>query len=227
MATANDLTDGAWLKCGITDPTDTQDTQALTALNNMLGTWSVDFIVPYVTRENFALTVGKAEYTVGSGGDFDTVRPFSIANCHLRDSAEYSYRIKVRSADDYNRVDLKTLEGRPKFLYYIPEYTLAKIIFDMEMDEAYTAYFEFWKHLTELAALGTTVSLPNEFKEGVIYNLAIRLAENESIQLPQTVYLTADSSYNLISRVQSMNRPPPLARFDFYDGIPYNITTGE
>ncbi|MGB2809466.1 MAG: hypothetical protein WBC22_17120 [Sedimentisphaerales bacterium] len=227
MATANTITDGAYRKIGINDPTSDQDDEALEDLNNMLSMWGIDFLVPYVTRESLALTIGDAEYTVGSGGDLDTVRPVSIQNCYLVDSEGYSYPVKVRSAADYNRVSFKTSEGRPRNLYFIPEYTLAKIIFHKEPEQAYTAYFEFWKNFTEFAALTTTFEFPNEYKEAMVYNLAIKLGENNTIAVPASVIETARESKFLISRLNAVNEPPPIAQFDFGGGSPSNITTGE
>ena len=227
MATVNDITDAAYVKCGIRSPSGADDAEALLALNNMIGSWSVDVVIPFVTRESFNLVVGQAEYTIGSGGDFDTVRPMSIANAYLEDSDGYSYPLKLVAAKDYNKVGTKTLEGRPKSLYFIPEYSLAKIIFNKEADEIYTAYFEFIKHLTEFAAIGTTVALPNEYKEALVYNLAIRLAENNSVELSQSVILLAQTTYLALSRLTAVNKMPPMARFDFGTGEPSNIVTGE
>ena len=228
MADAQAIIDSAYRKVGITDPTSDQDDEALIDLNNMLSMWGIDFIVPHVTRESFSLVVGTAEYTIGSGGDFDTVRPTSVANCYLVDADGYSYPVTPNmAAKDYNRISLKTSEACPLRLYFVPEYPLAKIIFSTEADYAYTAYFEFWKNLTELAALATTVTLPNEYKKALIYNLAIELGENNTIAVPATVVETARSSYFLISRLNAINRPPPIAQFDFGGGSPSNITTDE
>lgn len=226
MTTANTITDAAYRKCGVLSPTSTEDDNALEALNNMISLWGIDFLVPYVTRESKVLTVGTAEYMVGSGGDLDTVRPMSIANCYLKDSDNYSYPVKTMSAEDYNRISSKTLEGRPEKLYFIPEYPLVKIIFNKEVDEAYTAYFEFWKNFTEFATLNTSFSFPNEYKIAMIYNLAIALGEDNTLEIPQSVYAMASLSLSLISRLNAVNRIPPVVRFDMV-GRRYNITTDE
>lgn len=226
MATAQTICDAAYRKCGILSPTEREDNNALIALNNLISLWGLDFIVPYVTRESKALTIGTAEYTIGSGGDFDTVRPLSVVNCYLKDSDDYSYDIKLLSAKDYNLISSKTLDGRPTGLYFIPEYALAKVIFNKEPDKAYTAYFEFWKNFTEFATLSTTCSFPNEYKIAMIYNLAVALSEDNTLEIPRSVYTTANSSLNLISRLNAVNQIPPKARFDMH-GRRYNIVTDE
>jgi hypothetical protein len=229
MATANDITDASYRKCGIKSPSSTEDADALIALNNMIGSWSIDFVIPVVTRESFDLIAGQAEYTIASGDayDFNTVRPISINNVYLKDSDGHSYSVHLLSAKDYNLIGSKTLEGRPKSLYFVPEYPTAKIIFNKEADKVYTAYFEFNKHLTEIAAIGDTVSLPNEFKEALVYNLAIRLAEDNSIELPPSVATLAVITYTRIARIGSINKMPPTARFEMTGGGLYNIVTDE
>ena len=189
--------------------------------------WGADFLVPVVTRENKALTIGTSEYTIGVGGDLDTVRPMRIENAYLKDSNGYSYPLTEMSADEYNDISLKTQDGRPTKYYFIPEETLIKIIFNFEPDAAYTLYFESWKNFTEFAALTTETTLPNEYKEAIISNLAIILAEENSIDLPQSVYARANAALSLISRLVAITRIPPKAKFEFGAGHRYNIFTDE
>ena len=227
MAIAQDIIDAAYRKIGLKDPSPTGRTTALEMLNNMISVWGLDFLLPYVTRESFDLTIGQAEYTVGSGGDFDTVRPLSLSSVYLVNSDDYSFLVNVFGAKDYNRTKNKTLSGRPTKVYFVPEYSLAKLIFNRETDVVYTAHFEFNKNFTELAAVGTTVDLPNEYKEAMIYNLAIRLAEDESIALPQSVIQTAGTSLLTINRHNALSKIPNRIKFDFVDGSGSNITLDE
>jgi hypothetical protein len=229
MTTANDLTDAAYRRCGILSPTSTEDSDALLALNNMLSLWGADFLVPVVERESLALVVGQPEYTIGPGGDLDTVRPIKIDNAYLTDSNGYSYPLKEMSATEYNNISLKTQDSRPTKYYYIPAETLAKVIFNYEPDTIYTVYFEFWKNFTEFAALTTTLTLPNEYKEAIISNLSIILAEENSIDLPRSLYARANASLNLVSRLTTIARIPPKVKLEPIVGAGslYNIVTDE
>ena len=226
--TVENITDAAYRKCGILSPTTAEDASALVTLNNMLGVWSADLLLPYVTRESFNLVAGQAEYVIGkeTGDDFDTERPLSIVNVYLQDSDGYSYSVKQLSAKEYNRIGTKTLEGRPKSVYFIPEHPSAKIIFNKEADAVYTAYFEFNKNLTEYAA-EATVALPNEYREPLIYNLAIRLAEDNSVDLPRTVLAMASGGYALLAKQAILNKIAPKVKFDIGSGCPLNIETNE
>jgi hypothetical protein len=227
MAIAQDIIDAAYRKIGLKDPSVTDRTTALTMLNNMISAWGLHFLLPCLTRESFDLVIGQAEYTIGSGGDFDTVRPLSLNNIYLVNSDDYSFSVDVYGTKDYGRVRNKTLRGRPTKVYFIPEYSLAKLIFDKETDVVYTAYFEFNKNFTELAAVGTTIDLPSEYREAMIYNLAIRLAEDESIMLPQSVLQTAATTLVDISWHNALNRKPGKTKLDLASGSDYNIIIDE
>ena len=225
--TVNTLTDAAYRKCGIINPSGTEDTYAFEALNNMISTWALEFILPYLVREDFDLVIGTSEYTIGSGGDFDTVRPISLSSVYLTNSDNYSFYVTPHGPKDHNKIKNKTLSGRPVNIYFVPEYPLAKLIFNKETDVVYTAHFEFWKALTEFAELTTTFALPLEFKEAIIYNLAVKLAEDNSIELPQTVGQTAITVLHLISKTLIANRAPPKVSFDLANRGAYNIIVDE
>lgn len=227
MATANDIMDAAYIKCGIRSPDSTDDAEALLALNNMIGSWSADIIIPVVVREGFDLIIGTRNYTIGSGGDFDTARPLSVVNISLRDLDSYNYPIKLISGKDWDAIHYKESSGKPATMYYLPEYPLGVLRFNKKPDKAYSIKLESNKHLTEFASKDTTVSLPNEYKEALIYNLAIRLAENNSIELSPSVLTLAQVAYLGLSRLTAINRMSPIARFDFGAGKPFNIITGE
>lgn len=225
MATAGDLITSAFLKIGVDAPTANQTASALTSLNNMVSSWGGDLMAPSLTRENFTLTAGDAEYTIGSGGDFDTVRPIRIESAFLRDTDSYDWPLSVMAAKDVNAVTYKATEAKPDGFYFIPEVTLAKIIFECEPDIAYGFYIESWKNFTEFTDTTTTVTLPNEYKEAIVYNLAISLAEDWDRVVSKTVQMRAQETRYLISAANAATRPVPTASFDLLVGHTYNITT--
>lgn len=225
--TANTITDAAYRKCGLLLPTSDEDTYALEALNNMISLWGTEFLVPYRVRENFDLTIGTRNYTIGSGGAFDTVRPMRIDSIILRDSDDYDYPITLISGQEWNNIRYKDRSGRPTKVYYKTEYPLGIIRFNRKTDVVYTALFCFWKNFTEFANITTAVTLPNEYKRALIYNLAVELAEDNSIDIPSSVLRSAANSRILLSRLIAANKIVPNAKFNFTDGMLYDITTDE
>lgn len=218
MATAGDIITASFLKIGIGVPTTAQTSSALISLNNMINFLGVEMVPPYVTSESFALVASDSEYTIGSGGQWDTVRPVKVLRCFLRDDSNYDYPVSVMGSLDRAIMSNKAYSARPSQLYYLSEYPLAKIIFNTLPDAAYDAYFEFWKSFTEFAATTTAVDLPPEYREALVYNLAVSLGEDWDRIVSKTVFAQAMRTREVIDRLNAAARTVPKARFDF-DGL--------
>jgi hypothetical protein len=227
MATAADIINAALRKISVGNPTVAQQATALTALNNMVSSWGAELRNHKLSREYKALTAGTAEYTVGSGGDWDTTRPVKLESAYLRDSNNYDWPLEIINAKQYNSHYCKSLEGRPERIYFVPEYPLAKIIFDYEPDTTYTVYCDFIRSLSEFTATTDTVSLPNEYKEALVYNLAVSLGEDWGRTVPPTVMRRAAETKNIIDALNAANRTPQKARFDISARSAYNINTDQ
>ncbi len=206
--TAQQIIDSAFRKNSINTPISTQRTNGLESLNNMVSNWSAEgLIVPYNTTEALTLVVGKASYTIGSGGDFNTIRPLRIVNAFIRDSNNDDYPIDVTMTEaEYNAISIKDADERPTRLYYDPQYALGKIYFDYEPSTAETLYLISEKPITELATLSTVVDLPDFYKEALIYNLAVRISAEEDTTLSQVVVAIAGISKNTIENLSAMDR---------------------
>ena len=220
--TAATIISASFDKIGIATPTSAQNTSALTSLNNMISLMGADFLPPYITRYSAALTIADAEYTIGSGGNFDTTRPLKIETAFLRDSSSYDHYLKIISSKDYNKIYNKSLTAAPECLYYQPEYPLGKIILDSAPEQAYDLHMDMWVNFTEFAALSTSFSLPPEYKAFLVYNLAVSLAEDWDRNVSKTLYAMAQESKNVIERLNASVRLTPTAKFD----VPMPIAVG-
>jgi len=96
--------------------------------------------------------------------------------------------------------------GRPTRLYYDPQYPLGKICFDYLPESAETFYVRSEKPLTELVTLDTEIVLPLEFKEALIYNLAIRVHTEEDTILSPFVYDIAGHSKTTLENLTAKDR---------------------
>lgn len=223
--TAGDLITAAFNKVGVYNPTANQTASALISLNNLVSSWVTEYLRPAAIRESFTLTSGDAEYTIGPSGDKDTVRPMRIENAYLTDSAGHSWPIEVINAKDWNDVGYKATEAKPERVYFIPQETTAKIIFECEPNEAYTFYYEAWQPITEFTDTTTETTLPVEYKEAVVYNLAVSLAEDWDRTIHPSVYERAKETKYLLSAAGASTRPPAKAKFDMLIGTTYDITS--
>ena len=226
--TAEVIVKGALRKAGNTFPSAQNKADALIDLNAMLGIWGAPgLLVPVLTTESFSLVQGTISYTIGSSGDFDTVRPVKIRIAYLQDSNGFDYPIETdMDKPQYNANIDKTAQSRPCRLLYVQSYPLGKIYFDWAPDEAYTLFIDTLKPLTEFPTLGTTVDLPDEYKLALIYNLALLVADDLGVVLSNTVISMAGMTKRIIRRnnfrVQATEIDGALRR-----GRTFNILTGQ
>lgn len=228
MATAGDIITAAFKKVGIDSPSSAQTASALISLNNMISLDGADFIVHCLTDESASLVEGTSSYTWGTAGTLlTTARPLSIEHCYLRNSEGTDIPVRVLSAQEYNTIYDKDISAQPSALYFLPEYAAAKIIFNTEPDYAYTVYFSTWKNFTEFTDTTTTVSMPNEYKAYLVYNLAVSLAEDWDRVVSKTLYGMANNSKEIIQRLLAVQQPAPIAKFDIGASMAYDITTDQ
>jgi len=231
--TAEEVITAAYRKNGIKSITTQQKTDGLQDLQNMLSSWSADGLsVPSLTTESFTLISGQAVYTIGSGGDFDTVRPNRIISAYIRVSND-DYPVQTdMTEDEYNKILSKDSESRPRRLYYDPQYPLGKIKFDYEADTTYAFTLISEKPLTNPSALSTTFSIPLEYNRALVYNLAIEFAPDNDNKLTPEVYAVAQESKQVIENINAVDRMNSGVTLDsavVYNTNAYNldITTGE
>jgi hypothetical protein len=215
MTTANEIITEGFGIAQITNPTTAQISSALISLNSLISFIGADFMGYSVTSETLTLTVADSEYTIGDSGNLNTVRPIRIANCRLRDSNSDDWPVTVLAAKDYNDIVTKDYSGRPDAVYFLPEYPLAKIIFNRAPDYAYVAYFEFHKPLTELSTTSTTLTMPPEYKEYFSYNLAVKIAEKWNRNLQKSVYENANRTHEIIERLNAIHQGVPEVKFEY------------
>ncbi|MCE5226679.1 MAG: hypothetical protein LLG05_12585 [Porphyromonadaceae bacterium] len=213
MTTANDLLTESFMIAGIDSPTTAQVSSALNSLNNSLGYIGGEFLNHAVVTESKTLTLGTASYTIGSSGNIDTVRPIKIENCYLRDANGLDSPVRCLSPKTYNEIEDKDASGKPTHLYFLPEYPLAKIIFNCAPDYAYEATFEFIKPITEFSTTSSSCTMPPEYKEFLIYNTAVKIAEKWDRILQKTVYEHTIETKEQIDLLRAINNPPAESNF--------------
>lgn len=109
-------------------PTDDETADAILALSSLVSSWSARGLkVNALTTETFFPENGKYRYTLGTGGDWDTVRPSSIEGAFIRDSDGKDAPLEIVSEQRYRNIRSKYNLGEPEFLYFLPTSPLAKI----------------------------------------------------------------------------------------------------
>jgi len=224
MATGTTIITAAFNKVGVYSPSAAQSASALLSLNTFISVMGAEELGYAVTGETLAIVANDPEYTIGSGGDLNSVRPIRIDKLFLRNSDNYDFEQEIISVTDYNEIFYKRVVARPEKVYFLPEYPLAKIIFESYPDTTYTAYIDSWKPLTVFATAGVTMTLPSEFEEMLIYNLAVRLGEDWDRVVRNSVMDRAEETKEIITSTYAKARPPAKAKVDpFLKRSYYNI----
>ena len=232
MAATIDLLTAALKKIGVLAPGESMSSEdeadILAELNRMLASWSADGLsLHYRKHESFTLVVGDSDYSIGSGGDFNTARPEEIEQAFIRDSSDQDHDLKVRPISEYWALSNKTSSTRPTRIYYDPTYSTGTIYFNTEPSDAETLHLICQKPLTTLAS-ADTVSLPGEYESAIVNRLAIEIAPYFGKVVSAELALADQLSYgNLKARnLANAMKPAQVSMPGRHSGS-YNIDSDE
>lgn len=181
MTTALQLISGALEIVSSVSPGEAIDSgeagSVLATLNRMLKAWSAeDLMPPFRTIESFSITSGVGSRTIGSGAQVNTVRPDDITGAYWREG-DQDYPVYVRmTKEEYNAISQKSSTGRPEALYYDTQFPIGVIYFDRTTDATRTLFLESLKPFNSFTTLQTSMDLPGEYEETIIYQLVRRIA---------------------------------------------------
>lgn len=192
MTTARTIIKKAMNKIGALvkneNPDADEANDALDSLNALIASWSNYSLNIYArTWETFNLVSGTAAYTIGSGGDFNTVRPMTILDAYIRIGV-IDYKLAIIDDEAYVDIPYKTLVNIPDSLNYDGGYPLGTIRIYPVPSSNYPLFILTEKQLTEFTTLDTELSMPPGTERALIYNLALELAP-EYKQTPDPVLI--------------------------------------
>lgn len=221
--TAQKIIKKAFQKAGILtktqNPAADEANDALDALNAMLSSWSNDAGMIYQRKwETFPLVGGKLLYTMGTGGDFNTLRPIKIIECHLTDG-NIDYPCESVNDEIYNhQIQQKTAPGLSYFLNNDNAYPVANIrLWPVPPSSLYSLFMLSEKALN-FYNLTDTVDLPPGWERALIFNLAIEICSDYGQEPPDTTVTIAQQSKSLIQKAVMRNRS--------LDAMPLNGVNG-
>jgi len=228
MTSAITLIKGAMRDAGILtkteSPTADETNDALLLMNQMLGMWSnFTGLVNALIWENFPISGGVGEYTIGSGGTFNTVRPNIITSAFIRQTGGFDTDLIIISDANYNDIPDKTFSGRPEVLSYDGAVPIGKIRLFFVPNTSYTLHIQSEKPFTSFPDLTTDVSLPPGWDFAIRKNLAKTLCGEYGQEVPAQV--ERDSNISLISIKNAALRRRSLD-YDTRGNGAQNIYTG-
>lgn len=200
-----------------TDLTAAELSDGIQSLNRMLDQWGVEELMLYqVVRETLPLVASQNPYTIGSNGDLNTIRPTKIVDAYLTiqtGSLPVDYPMQVINYDDYNAIRLKTLSTNfPSYLYYEPSFPLGKIyIYPICAVSSESITITSWKPLWLINDPTCYLELPPGYWEAIVFNLAVRIAEEYQFDIRPTTVALATNALRIIKR---MNQRTPTLQTD-------------
>lgn len=191
---------------------DTND--ALALLQMMLSGWQQKRWLVYHLVDVPFVSTGAQSYTVGAGGNFNTLRPDMINAAYFRQlfnageqPVDYPFTI-IPSREDYNRIALKELGTYPQYMFYDASYPLGTLYcYPVPESGQFEIHLTIKENLGALTSLTQTINLPPEYQEAVLYNLAARLRPMYQLPPDPSVVALAVSS---LENIRVANAQIPL-----------------
>ena len=204
---------------------------SLTALNQMLDSWSIESLVIYSTQDQtFAWPSGQSTRTLGPSGNFVGSRPVDNVDwsSYYVDSSGLSQPLKFIDRHRYNDISFKsTITGDPEYIWVNPTMPNITMTVYRVPDENLTFHFISAVPLTQLTNLSDVLVFPPGYLRAFKFNLAVEISAEFGITPPEWVQRLAITSKNNIKRVnQSYQELSVPSNIPFGRGT-YNIWTGD
>lgn len=233
MPTAGDQINRALRLIGVLaegeTPSAATSQDALTALNQMLDSWSTERLSVFATQDQvFTWPSGEITQTLGPTGDFVGVRPV------LLDPATYykapngvSYGVKFINQDQYNGIAVKTATSTfPQVLFVNETFPDIEMFVYPRPTQALEWHFISVQELTQPAGLATDLHFPPGYMRAFAYNLAMEIAPEFGVEPSPQVQRIAMVSKRDLKRINNpcdvMSMPYGLVanrqRFNIYSG---------
>ena len=190
-------------------PAADESSDALEALNLMLGSWGASRFLSASTGKVTKAMTGAASYTIGSGGDIDTTRPTALYVVTYT-TGGIDYNVEVIDYADYQKIGLKTVSGTiPAYIVLKPDNPLSTI-FLYPIPTTGTLTLDNIRPATDLT-LADDLPYPPEWIRALKFNLAIEIAPEYGFSVsPELVALAQDSKAIVMRSMVTV----PSARFD-------------
>ena len=234
MATAGELINSALRLIGMLAEGETPSAEtsqdALSALNQMIDSWSIERLSVYNTQDQvFTWPTDTITRTLGPTGDFVGNRTVLIEDStYFRDpTTNVSFGVKLINQQQYNGIAVKTVTSTyPQVMWVNMTFPNITMTIYPRPTRALEWHFVSVQELTQPATLGTTLYLPLGYLRALKYNLASEIAAEFGVEPSPTVQRIAMAAKRNIKRINNpddvMSMPYSLVatrqRFNVYAG---------
>lgn len=233
MTTAGDIINGALrligqLAEGETPSADTSS-DALSAMNMMLESWSIERLSVYATQDQvFTWPASTISRTIGPTGDFVGNRPVQVDDStYFIGQNGLSFTPWLINQDQYDAIALKTVTSTyPSALWVNNDFPNMTLTVYPVPTQALVWHIISVTELAQPALLATDLSFPPGYLRAFRYNLACELAPEFGVEPSLQVKRIATVSKRDLKRINNpgdvMAMPAALvsttARFNIFTG---------
>ena len=191
---------------------------ALTAMNQMIDSWSTERLAVFSTQDQvFMWPPGAISRTLGPTGNFVGNRPILLDDStYFRDPANnISFGIKILNQQQYNGIAVKTVTSTyPQVIWINMNYPDIEMYIYPVPTKVLEWHFVSVSELTQPATLATVLSFPPGYLRAFRYNLACEIAAEFGVEpSPQVSRIAMTSKRNL----KRINNPDDIM------SLPYSI----
>ena len=191
---------------------------ALTAMNQMIDSWSIERLAVFSTQDQvFNWPPSAISRTLGPTGDFVGNRPVLLDDStYFRDPANnISFGIKILNQQQYNGIAVKTVTSTyPQVIWVNMTYPNIEMYVYPVPTKVLEWHFVSVSELTQPATLATVLSFPPGYLRAFRYCLACEIAAEFGVEpSPQVSRIAMTSKRNL----KRINNPDDIM------SLPYSI----
>ena len=222
MTTANDQINGALRLIGQLaegeTPSAATSQDALTAMNQMLDSWSAERLSVFSTQDQvFSWLPGLINRTLGPTGDFVGNRPVRLDDAtYFKDPTNgISFGIKIINQQQYDGIAVKTVTSTyPQVIWLNMDMPNIDMYIYPVPTKTLEWHFISVTELDQPATLATELVIPPGYLRAFRFNLACEIAAEFGVEPPPSVQRIAMSSKRNIKRI---NNPDDVM------SLPYSI----
>ena len=191
---------------------------ALTAMNQMIDSWSIERLAVFSTQDQvFMWPRGAISRTLGPTGNFVGNRPILLDDStYFRDPANnISFGIKIINQQQYDGIAVKTVTSTyPQVIWINMDYPNIDMYIYPVPTKVLEWHFISVTELDQPATLATVLSFPPGYLRAFRYNLACEIAAEFGVEpSPQVSRIAMTSKRNL----KRINNPDDIM------SLPYSI----
>lgn len=209
MTTPNDIIAASLKKAGILGVGQTAQAEdlndAFADLNDMLAQWQRKRWLIWHLVDNSFISTGSQSYTVGTGGNFNIVRPDLIEAAYFRqvnvgpNYVDYPLQ-EIPSREDYALVQLKNLHSFPFYYFYDSAYPLGYLyVYPIPQSGIYEIHIVTKDQLGQFSTINQSINLPLEYNAALKWNLAARLRVSYRLPVDEGLVALAKDALNVIT----------------------------